>query len=149
MPTTKPKTVLFDIDGTVADLTHRRHLVETNGKKEWDLFFNLCHLDGKIEPTFEVYNALVNQYAVVFVSGRPERIRDKTEDWLVKHGFHTFNALHMRADGDFRPDVEFKAELLATLQERYEFVMAFDDRDVIAKLWRDNGIFTFQVSDHA
>lgn len=32
------KTIVFDIDGTLADLSHRRHHVESR-PKNWDAFF--------------------------------------------------------------------------------------------------------------
>ena len=38
--------VLFDIDGTLADVDHRVHLVDPNrkGGKDWDAFFDAMNL---------------------------------------------------------------------------------------------------------
>ena len=45
------------------------------------------------------------------VTGRPERTRKDTEKWLRKHGV-PFHVLHMRGDGDRRPDSEVKKDIL-------------------------------------
>ncbi|WP_227254813.1 c-type cytochrome [Frigoriglobus tundricola] len=43
------KAVIFDIDGTLADLTHRLHHIR-NGSHNWDGFFPACGNDSVIEP---------------------------------------------------------------------------------------------------
>lgn len=37
--------IIFDIDGTLADIAHRRHHVETK-PKNWSAFQVAAHLDG-------------------------------------------------------------------------------------------------------
>jgi phosphoglycolate phosphatase-like HAD superfamily hydrolase len=35
------KTVIFDLDGTLCDISHRLHFIE-NGNKDWDGFYAAC-----------------------------------------------------------------------------------------------------------
>ena len=44
----KIKTIIVDIDGTLADLSHRRHHVE-NGKRNWSAFFAELSNDKPVE----------------------------------------------------------------------------------------------------
>jgi hypothetical protein len=37
--------VVVDLDGTLADCTHRLHHVRGHGRKNWEAFFAGCHLD--------------------------------------------------------------------------------------------------------
>ena len=37
--------VIFDLDGTLADIDHRLHFIQ-NGNKQWDEFYAACPNDG-------------------------------------------------------------------------------------------------------
>jgi hypothetical protein len=141
---------LMDIDGTVADLSHRRHYVE-NKPKNWPAFFDGCEHDAPIEHMRPIVQTLGTFAAkVIFVSGRPERCRAATQAWLKKHKFNiSLNdvTLYMRADGDYRADDIVKLELLERIRDDgYSPLMAFDDRDRVVKMWRENGIPCAQVA---
>jgi hypothetical protein len=94
----------------------------------------------------------LGRYPILFVSGRPSKYKDVTREWLIKHGlFNPFLdgklLLWMRPDGDRRDDDIVKRELLGRIRmEGYEPVIAFDDRDRVVKMWRDNGIPCCQVA---
>jgi hypothetical protein len=51
------------------------------------------------------------EFGIVVVSGRYEKCRQGTEQWLQKHGI-PYLALFMRRDGDKRGDELVKAEIL-------------------------------------
>lgn len=140
------KCYLFDIDGTVADLSHRLpHIQKT--PKDWDSFFAECHLDEPIEHICAVARMLSSQYPVVFVSGRSDQCRKQTLDWLVGESLWD-GYLYMRKEGDHRPDYQVKAELLAQLKaDGLNPIMAFDDRNQVVEMWRANGIPCAQVAD--
>lgn len=38
------KTVIFDLDGTLCDITHRLHFIEGDNK-DWDGFYKACPAD--------------------------------------------------------------------------------------------------------
>lgn len=76
--------VIFDIDGTLADLEHRRHFVRSK-PKNWPAFNRGMAQDTPIEPTIAVLHALVAQGARVLVaSGREgtDANREATVRWL-------------------------------------------------------------------
>lgn len=142
--------IVYDIDGTLADGLHRLHLIQQQ-PKQWDAYFDLCHLDRPIKHMIDVLRALDREFVSIFVSGRAERCREKTEWWLLNHGAYTGRSplrLYMRPDGDHRDDDVLKIELLARLRaDGFNPVMVFDDRSRVVKAWRAAGVPCAQVSE--
>jgi len=151
---------IFDIDGTLADLTHRLHFIK-DGKKDWNAFKHFCFADKPIKHMIDLARRLYwasrvgerdyayegPEWAVVLMSGRNECQRDATEEWLEKVACLPFTTLYMRADGDYRADDIIKAELLQRLRDDgYEPIMAFDDRDRVVAMWREQGVPCAQVA---
>lgn len=139
---------LFDIDGTLADITHRLHHIE-KAPKDWPAFFAACMDDKPIEHILGLARML---YAptlihIVYVSGRSDECMDETVTWLRRHRA-PIGPLYMRKAGDHKPDHELKVELLAQLRaDGYEPIMAFDDRTAVVKAWRAAGIPCAQVAE--
>ena len=148
-----------DIDGTVADLTHRRHHLVRNPipgtdkktKKNWMAFKNGVHLDTPIEPVITVVRAMISAgHRGVFCSGRTDDTREQTKDWLYRHvhGATLQMSLYMRKTGDYRADDIIKEELLAQIRaDGYDPQLVFDDRDRVVAMWRRNGIMCAQVAE--
>lgn len=152
--TTKPrKCWIFDIDGTLANSDHRQHLVKQQ-PRDWDKFFDLCHLDAPIQHVCDLaahlldYSEGMSGFEVVFMTGRPEKCRGDTMLWLSRHGLYVANSrLYMRPDGDYRDDTEVKLILLQELRrDGFEPVMVFDDRNKVVAMWRENGVPCAQVA---
>jgi hypothetical protein len=145
----RKKCFIVDIDGTVADLTHRLHHIKKK-PKDWDAFFKGCADDAPIPHMMSLVSHMSLTAYIVFVSGRPERCRKDTEQWLYRHGYtYGFSPqiLYMRPDGDRRDDNIVKGELLdKLLADGWEPIMAFDDRDRVVKMWRERGIPCAQVA---
>lgn len=137
---------IFDIDGTLSDLSHRLHFI-TGEKKDWDGFFGAVYEDAVHEHVADVLRALATMWPIVLVSGRSDQARTDTERWLHDNNI-PFNMLYMRRQGDHRPDYRVKKDLLGMLvSDGYTPIMAFDDRDQVVKMWRENGIPCAQVAD--
>lgn len=140
---------VFDIDGTIADASHRRHFLEQK-PKDWKGFFAACSDDAPIVPMRMIIQALVKVHGpwnLVYASGRPEDLRTVTRSWLLRHDFPDLR-LFMRGFGDFRDDTIVKRELLDRMRaEGYEPFFAFDDRSRVVKMWRDAGILCAQVAE--
>ncbi len=140
------KCYLFDIDGTIADLSHRLHHIEKS-PKDWDAFFAACAGDAPIPHIIELVRVLNDaDQRVIFVSGRSDQCRADTEAWLDRHEIAGL-PLYMRRAGDHRPDNLVKGELLdRILADGYEPVMAFDDRKQVVDMWRERGVPCAQVA---
>ena len=145
---TLPKGTLFcDIDGTVADLTHRRVYVATK-PKNWPAFEKTMHLDTPIQPIIDHVRALrAGGWKVVMCSGRGEQKRVVTEVWLARHGIE-YDRMYMRAEGDYRRDDIVKEELLnQAIKDGFEPDVVFDDRDQVVAMWRKRGYLCIQVAE--
>lgn len=142
--------VICDIDGTVANCSHRLHHVKDSNHR-WDLFHAEVDKDSPYEDIIELLDALSATHHVIFVSGRStdHGCGIKTEEWLQRHVVSRgipYCHLFMRQSGDMRPDHEIKAEILGLLpKDRVNFVI--DDRDqVVEKCWRAAGLRCLQVA---
>lgn len=146
------KCFIFDIDGTLADCQHRRHLVElseTRKKKDWDKFFALAPKDPVLEPVAMVFRALVARYPILIVSARRFEEREATTKWLRQNGLWAYpKKLYMREKDDKRDDDVFKHEVLQQIRaEGWEPVGVFDDRKRVVDMWRREGLTCFHVAE--
>ena len=139
--------LILDIDGTLADISHREHLIERDNP-DWDEFNNpdLVALDDPIPEALEALLDLLSEVSeVVLLTGRPESLRSTTIDWLEEHfdlviGEETEGALV--SDLIMRPDDEiieapiFKKSVIEEdiIPIYEEFVAVDDNDDVIAAL---------------
>lgn len=141
--------VVFDIDGTLANIEHRLGYVRSQ-PKNWAAFDAGIPNDKVNEPVARVFHSLHNgENTIIFASGRSERSRQATVDWLRtnKMWFGSYSRLYMRKADDFRPDDVVKREILNEIIADYgrKPDMVFDDRPRVVRMWRDNGIFVFNV----
>jgi hypothetical protein len=153
------KCYIFDVDGTLANIEHRRHYIEQS-PKNWPEFKARCYDDTPITHIVDLCRILYwhareeahaydydMEYDVVLVSGRNECQRHLTELWLFEVALLPPMKLYMRADGDYRSDEIIKFELLQQVRaDGYEPIMSFDDRDRVVSMWRNNGIPCAQVA---
>lgn len=138
--------IIVDVDGTVADNSHRQHYL-AKSPKDWASWRAETHLCKPLTTVIRVIDALREFGDVVLCSGRWEGEREVTVAWMEEIGFQ-FAALYMRKDGDFRPDDVVKREMLQTLQDDgFHPLMVFDDRNRVVNMWRDAGLTCFQVAD--
>lgn len=143
----KRNCYLFDIDGTLADLTHRLHHIN-KWPKDWDSFFADCKHDAPIPHMCELARSLNGAAPIVLVSGRSDRVRVETDFWIKVSAQILPAALYMRKDGDHRPDHIVKGELLdRIIADGWKPIMAFDDRNQVVKMWRERGIPCAQVAE--
>ena len=149
------KTVIFDLDGTLADITKRREMsTKENGKIDWDIFFepNNIWFDLPNEPVITMAQLLSQKHRIVIFSGRSKSTKDETKRWLQKFDV-PFDILKMRPtsnDWKFMPDDELKQHWLDTLfpdDKKKDILCVFDDRQKVVDMWRKNGITCFQVDE--
>jgi predicted kinase len=141
------KAVIFDLDGTLADATHRLHHIK-NGSHNWDAFFAGCVDDPVIEPIRELAILVAQQgYKIILVSGRSDAVQQETKEWLDRNGV-PYSELHMRPAGDYRQDFIIKSEILdRILAEGNEIAFVVDDRPSVVAMWRERGLTCLQCRD--
>ena len=145
--------IVCDIDGTIADLSHRLHFIqpEEGGKKDWDSFFAGVSDDEPIQSVIETVDAMATGYdnTVEFWTGRSESVRSETEVWLMQNvwawwAWSENRVLKMRAEGDKRPDYIVKMEFI---DPESPPDIIFEDRSSVVKAYRERGLRVFQVAE--
>lgn len=140
--------IIVDIDGTLADASHRLPLIQGE-HKDWRGFFAASKYDKPIPHICALVHALKGNYRAVFVSGRSDECRGITETWLENQGFYLPH-VYMRREGDHRPDHKVKLELLEQVRTDFPgepIAFALDDRNQVVEMWRANGVPCLQVAE--
>lgn len=130
-----PHAMIVDIDGTLA-------LFDVATKNAYDRDFINDKVNEPIASIVEKSNA----YVFLF-SGRNDKYKKETQDWLVKNKIK-YDFLTMRRDNDFRDDTIVKKEMFDThIVGKYQVDLVLDDRDKVVQLWRQLGLTCFQVAE--
>ena len=175
-PIDNVETVIFDIDGTLADIEHRRHFVEGK-KKDFDAFNAAMVNDTPNEPIVDLMWMCENAAKqIIFCTGRMEQYREVTRNFLLDKcslalsyhsadGFsrygvpysresierHIDTYLIMRPDERRHdPDHQIKQEMLDEILktvDKKNIMYAVDDRQRVVDMWRSNGLTCLQVAE--
>ncbi len=138
---------VFDLDGTLADHSHRVPLIvkgPDGGVKDWTAFTKACVDDKPILPMIRLFQAIdfYHSNRVEIWTGRSGEVRGETEQWLIKQGLWSGHLTFMRPEGDHRDDVVLKREYLERSAWRPDVV--FEDRRRVVDMWRAEGITCLQ-----
>ena len=167
------KTVIFDLDGTLAIIDKRRikagspsGKTPSPNKMDWDVFFDPDNikLDEPNHPVIKMAQLFNHDgFNIVIFSGRNDRSFHTTKEWLDLNQV-PFHLLVMRpdkfkdeswpiADGNratkdmrFMPDEILKKKMLDTFVDKDDVLMCVDDRQKVVDMWRDEGLTCFQVA---
>lgn len=129
--------VICDIDGTIADGTHREHHL-AGDRKDWKTYYSKLHDDLPIEWVMEKLDDLKEDHTILMVSGRPDTYGKETLVWLRRFAV-PFDHLFMRAGSDRREDSIIKKEILDRLPKE-QIVKVFDDRPRVCRMWESEGL---------
>lgn len=162
---------IFDLDGTLCDNRHRKHLAPPKDKMhidtEWHTWGEACLGDVPYPDVVTTLQTLRNGGADVwFWSARSERHVHKTAFWLFTHvlsiGHGIKNPtnsvtefvverhnLRMRPDRVNGADHALKVAWLAemSVEDRARLVGIFEDRNSVVRAWREAGVTCFQVQE--
>lgn len=138
----KPSAVIFDMDGTLADVSSIRHYLkpDISHGKDFDAF----HSESvNVPPHPHVVNAAQVAHMlglkILVVTARKWMWRNHTAWWLAMHGIHS-DLLMMRGNMDGRKDYDVKKDMLKTIRQAYNPIHAWDDNPNIIRLWTEEGI---------
>lgn len=137
--------VLVDMDGTLANVSSIRHLVDgIKTKKD----FNAFHQASEFVPANkQAIDFCVRHHkagnAVLILTARMRMWEGATERFLIRElvPYAPYVApIWMRADGDYRKDREVKSEIYDQIIQTYNVVAACDDNPAIVELWDERGV---------
>lgn len=128
---------VFDLDGTLADVRHRVHFLRRR-PPDWDRFFAAASADPPLAEGLALAREHAETSDLAYVTGRPERCRRDTEQWLARHDLPTRRLL-MRPAGDRRPARIAKPELLLRLAGQREVAVVVDDDEQVCDAYERAG----------
>ena len=138
----KDNCIIVDIDGTLANVDHRRGYLGKEGG--WKKFNESMRLDVPNKWCVEIVNHMRKKYKIVLVTGRSRDQWSITIDWLRENGI-AYHDIFFRRCGDYRQDVEVKAEILNDLIiPNFDVLFVIDDRISVVNMWRRAGLVCLQ-----
>lgn len=130
-----PKTIICDLDGTLAKI---------DGRSPYDA--EKCEQDLLNEGVASIVKSYYkNGYTILLVSGREDKFKPQTENWLKTHNIK-YQQLIMRKSSDIRKDSIVKREIFDNyIKNNYYIEFILDDRNQVVDMWRDLGLTCLQV----
>lgn len=157
----KIPAIIVDIDGTIADISHRLHFIEWE-KKDWDGFYHNLSEDKPKQDIIDLIKCIrtsllsdkENYCRIIFITWRSSATYFKTSKWLEEcwiindWKLETASALLMRREWDFRQDYEIKKEIYENeVKDKYDVKYVFEDRDQVVKMYRELWLTVLQVAN--
>jgi phosphoglycolate phosphatase-like HAD superfamily hydrolase len=145
------RALIFDVDGTLCDVRTIRYLVEPTPGSNFRPDFGKFHSASSGCPPHRAVMLLAQEahrsgLAIVVVTGREEKWRALTEQWLASNQI-PYDELKARNSKDYRPDHVIKAEIETEISKRFVPLLAVDDRPDIIAVWHRAGIVTARVDE--
>ncbi len=139
------KCFVFDLDGTICDVRHRRQYVATK-PRNWDAWNAGLVNDTPNVAVQKVFQALRNDQEVelIIVSGRSDDYKEQTIKWLTDNEIF-YDEIYMRKYKDHRDDAVVKGEIADEIEKTHQILGVFDDRQRVVNMWIERGIWVFDV----
>lgn len=142
----------FDLDGTLADCSHRlHHITRAPGDlrpKDWRSLFASVDEDAPVAPMVTIAKLLcLHGRRIVIITSRSDECREATRAWVDLFVWPGL-PIYMRRAGDHRDDDIVKPELFAEARrDGFEIVQAFEDRARVVRALRAAGYAVAQVAE--
>lgn len=137
-----PGAIICDLDGTLAHFgdknPYERDFINDALNHNVSMILDLV-AQGEDVFNFPIY--------IIIVSGRSDKFKEETKQWLDKFGVH-YEQLFMRKDDDWRKDSIVKQEIYDQhIKGKYNVIFVLDDRNQVVDMWRKNGLTCLQVAE--
>ena len=154
------KYIVFDIDGVLADCSHRLKYIQ--GKdKDYDKFYSDEEImkDKIIEAGRKIVDMLYNLYTmedfyrptefygkIILLTGRSEICEETTRIWVSKNIFEDLSlySIIMRPKNDWRPAHQVKEDLVEKHIGFENILFAFDDDDQVNEMYKKHGVMCYK-----
>lgn len=140
----KRPAAIFDMDGTLANVSSIRHHVRGRRKDFGAFHGESVNVPANHEVVAMAQDMHTAGIDIVIVTARKHMWRNHTAMWLALNNVPSV-AMFMRHDTDSRKDVEVKRDILTRIRQTWDVVAAVDDNPAITALWISEGIPTFIV----
>lgn len=137
--------VVFDLDGVLADASHRQHLVDRRGGRSvgadaWRRFFAAVGDDPPLPAARALLGLLRDDVTVILLSARPGWVFDITVEWLERHRV-PWHLLVLRGDGPVERAAVFKREVVRSLVGAgFTVEAAADDDPAVVEMYTAEGV---------
>lgn len=148
------KYIIFDIDGVLADCSHRLHYLKD---KNYEKFYSDEEImkDKPIHDIMDIFVGLenLNEYNIgsnktvnILISGRNERCRKATIQWLREklNIYIDEDQLFLRSANDYRPAHEVKEDLIKKHIGFENILFAFDDDDQVNEMYKKHVVMCYK-----
>lgn len=144
----KPKAIIVDIDGTLANSSKRT--IDAAIANDWDEFGKAIAHDKVNHWCLDMVKLYRNSgYKIIYVTGRSDRTINTTIKWLKRHG--VFNpsreSLIMRKEGDYRKDDVIKNGIYhKVIAPHFDIQFVLEDRKRNVAMYRELGLTVLQCA---
>jgi len=152
-------TIIFDLDGTLANIDTRMQLATGGNSTESDhkkINWKVLHdpknieLDTPKTPILVMCKLLYEDgYKIYIFSGRSDKTKEATINWLERWSI-PYHKLVMRPsttkEENFMPDEILKYKMIEQHADRDDVLCVYDDRTKVVDMWRSVGLTCFQVA---
>ena len=145
------KYIVFDIDGVLADCSHRLKYIQ--GKdKDYDSFYSYDEI-LKDKPILNLDKILFNMQCsegsdidIKFISARNIKSITATAEWLEKYFSIMVEEgdILMRPEKDWRPAYQVKEDLVKKHIGFENILFAFDDDDQVNEMYKKHGVMCYK-----
>lgn len=146
------KCIIWDLDNCLSNDAWRIPMIDHSlkGGEQWARYHAAC--GGDKPGNLDVFDAIRITHAdcvPIFITGRPEAMRQTTHAWIRRHLHVEMPEIMMRDEALEESSVDLKRRHVRALKARGAMpVLAFDDREDIVQMYASESIPTAILRIH-
>jgi uncharacterized HAD superfamily protein len=140
---------IFDIDDTLSNSAHRAHWIsKDNPAKNWSTYYNLLVDDSPITPVVTILQNLYEAgHRIILCTGRPEKYRDITVQWLEQHDIPAHDLFMRQTSETGLRNAQAKQIMLNRIKDAgYSPAAVFEDNPLSVEMWKSCGLVVLQIA---